>query len=186
MMKTYRFASYSRYVGKKRNADYYAWCLYLDATLEKLREIRQVEYTLHPTFPDPVRSVSEPEHCFALQSEGWGDFEVYMRVFSVDGDLTRLVYPLELKRDNWPRGTRLTGFDDEATRRVYEGLLEEEWEWRKLSTLARYGDISLGETGAILGRLADKRAVRKAYFLSLEGEELWGATHRVGLLPEPK
>lgn len=185
-METYHFACYSRYIGKKGGADYYAWCLYLDATPEELREIRQVEYTLHPTFPNPVRSVNEPEHCFALQSEGWGDFRVHIRVFSLEGDLTRQVYPLTLERDNWPRGARLTSFDDETTRRVYEALLEKDWEWRKPSTLARYAGISLAETGAILGRLGEKRAVRKAYFLSLEGEELWGATYRVGLLPEPK
>ena len=44
-----------------------------------------MEYTLHPSFPDPVRTVLDREHRFAIMSNGWGSFLMEIRVIYEDG-----------------------------------------------------------------------------------------------------
>jgi hypothetical protein len=184
-MFAYRFASYSRFIGTKKGYDTYAWCIYLDVDRDELNNVQEVEYILHPSFPNPVRVIRNAKHCFALESEGWGGFVLHTRIILNNGDIVRDRYNLELIRDGWPMGKRFTAFD-RSTELVYNTLLREKWDWRKLSTLARAGNVDLDMAESILARLEDGRAVRKAYFASIDNEELWGATYRVGLLPEPK
>jgi transcription initiation factor IIF auxiliary subunit len=84
----------SRYVGKDR----WAWTVFVKASSTVLREIRCVEYTLHPTFPDPVRRVCElgnPAQPFALQSEGWGTFTIGVRVLFRNGNTRVLRHELK-------------------------------------------------------------------------------------------
>ena len=47
--------------------------MFVEGDCDTLKQIDCVEYTLHPTFPDPVRKVcSQPETKFALSNNGWG------------------------------------------------------------------------------------------------------------------
>jgi hypothetical protein len=186
MMFDHRFVSYSRFIGTKKDHDTYAWCVYLDVDRDKLNDIQEVEYVLHPTFPNPVRVIRSAKHCFALESEGWGGFLLHMRIILNNGDIVRDRYNLNFVKDGWPMGKRLTTFDDESTELVYNTLLREKWDWRKLSTLTRSGNVDPDTAKSILERLENRRAVRKAHFASIDNEELWGATCRIGLLPEPK
>jgi transcription initiation factor IIF auxiliary subunit len=83
----------SRYVGNDR----WVWTVFVSAPATVLREIRCVEYTLHPTFPDPVRRVCErgdPAQPFALQSDGWGTFTIGVRVFFRSGETRALRHEL--------------------------------------------------------------------------------------------
>jgi hypothetical protein len=64
-------------------------------------------------------------------------------------------------------------------------LFDPKWEWRKLSTIARIAGISSAIADEALERLAREEFVRKAYFRSIDNEELWGATSKVGKLPRP-
>jgi transcription initiation factor IIF auxiliary subunit len=185
-MKNLTFATYSRLLGKRSDQERYAWCVYLHETDEQLKKIREVEYTLHPTFPNPVRNIIDREHCFPLLSDGWGAFSIRIRVISIDGDLVRASHMLTLEKDNWPRGKRPVSFKDDDTKRVYEALIAEKWEWRKVSTISKVAKTDTKITKQILSELCDQRACRKAYFASPDGSELWGATEVVGLLPTPR
>jgi transcription initiation factor IIF auxiliary subunit len=65
------------------------WSAYIQASPEALRRIRCVEYTLHPTFPEPVRrvcAIGNAAHPFALSSNGWGVFEIGIRVMFNNGE----------------------------------------------------------------------------------------------------
>jgi transcription initiation factor IIF auxiliary subunit len=63
----------SSYAGGGR----WAWSVFVDADAETLRQIECVEYTLHPTFPNPVRRVcNQSKTGFALSTNGWGTFRL--------------------------------------------------------------------------------------------------------------
>ena len=177
--------NYSRYTGKKQNYDRYAWCVFLQASRAELREVESVEYVLHPTFPDPVRRISDRDHCFALESRGWGIFTIQIKIQMTDDKTERGQYRLRLERDEWPKGDKLERFPDLPTQKTYEALFDNRYQWRKLSTLCRIANLSQEDARQILSSLQEQRLVRKAYYESLDDEELWGATNVVGLLPEP-
>jgi transcription initiation factor IIF auxiliary subunit len=82
-------ANTSRYVGNDR----WDWTVYIKASPDVLRNIRCVEYKLHSTFPDPNRkvcSLGDTNQPFALKSNGWGTFDVPVRVVFKNGK-TRLL-----------------------------------------------------------------------------------------------
>jgi transcription initiation factor IIF auxiliary subunit len=77
-------ANTSRYVGDRR----WEWTVFVQASPETLNGIRCVEYTLHPTFPDPVRrqcALGDLRFPFALTTNGWGTFEIAIKVLFKDG-----------------------------------------------------------------------------------------------------
>jgi transcription initiation factor IIF auxiliary subunit len=61
-----------------------------------LDEITSVEYTLHPSFANPVRSVTDRSSKFRLKTAGWGTFTVYPKAIHQDGSQTLLEHELEL------------------------------------------------------------------------------------------
>ena len=88
----------SRYVGDGR----YDWTVFVYGPRVAADQVRCVEYTLHPSFPNPVRRVcvrgKDVDHAFALSSNGWGEFTIALRVLFRDGTEQRLSYPLKLNR----------------------------------------------------------------------------------------
>ena len=77
-------ANTSRYVGERR----WEWTVFLQAAPQVLDGVRCVEYTLHPTFPDPVRrqcALGDPRFPFGLTTNGWGTFEISIKVVFKDG-----------------------------------------------------------------------------------------------------
>jgi transcription initiation factor IIF auxiliary subunit len=88
-----RVASTSSYLGKDR----YDWKVYLVADPPVLDRIDHVEYILHPSFPDPVRTVTDRAHAFALVSNGWGEFNILVKVFYRNGKTETLQHWLSLR-----------------------------------------------------------------------------------------
>lgn len=84
----------SEYVGGGR----YNWTVYIEAPAAILTRIDSVEYTLHPTFPNPVRIVKSRDNKFALKSNGWGEFTIFVRIFFSDGTINKYEYPLKLSK----------------------------------------------------------------------------------------
>jgi transcription initiation factor IIF auxiliary subunit len=84
----------SRYVGRSR----WDWTVFIVADDETLDEIKCVEYTLHPTFPDPIRMIcnrgSASGKGFFLNSNGWGTFSIGVKVVFKDGDIKYLKHKL--------------------------------------------------------------------------------------------
>ena len=82
-----------KYVGE----DYWEWSVWIDGPKKELDRVESVTYTLHPTFPKPVRIVESREDRFRLSTAGWGVFTLYAKVEHKDGSTERLKHELELR-----------------------------------------------------------------------------------------
>lgn len=82
-----------QYVGAGRHN----WTVSLVAPESVLNRIGYVEYTLHPSFPDPVRKVTERQTRFALSSNGWGEFNIQVKVVEKQGMIRYLEHWLTLR-----------------------------------------------------------------------------------------
>jgi transcription initiation factor IIF auxiliary subunit len=175
--------SYSRFERQRNGLDIFPFCAFVDPASRAFKELSSVEYVLHPSFPDPTRRSSDSRICFAIESEAWGGFGISIRGFMRSGEILRATYDLRLERDAWPKGDRPTAFASTEASAVYGALFDERYDWRKLSTIVRRSGIAEDRVLEVLAHLATQRVVRKAYFLSIDKEELWGATAVVGLMP---
>lgn len=182
-MTTIAFNNYSRFSRRRQDNDIYSWCVYVKGDTKLMNSIEMIEYTLHPTFPNPVREIVDREHCFALQSEGWGTFKIEIRTFFVDGREVDSNYLLRLEADDWPKGPIFQTNNDPNAALVYATILDSSLDWRKESTLLKWANITPSDALDALQRLSAGGYIRKAYFRSIDGENLWGATSRVGKLP---
>jgi transcription initiation factor IIF auxiliary subunit len=81
--------------------DWWSWSVWVDGPKKDLDGIDFVEYTLHPTFRDPVRTIKTRHNGFRLKTEGWGVFPIYARVCKKDGSVLRLKHQLKL---SYPSG----------------------------------------------------------------------------------
>jgi transcription initiation factor IIF auxiliary subunit len=169
---------------KKNNDDWYDWCIFVDENFDVINSIKSVEYILHSTFPDPIRSIESKHSKFALFSSGWGEFLVKIRVHYENGSLSTISYYLRLERDNWPRKQAPNTFPDNETRLIYQALLHKKYRWRKIDTIARNLNLSNDIVLNILYDLENRDLVRKAPFPSIDGKEMWGATAVVGISPK--
>jgi transcription initiation factor IIF auxiliary subunit len=82
--------------------DWWRWSVRVEGDPESLDQIARVVYQLHPTFPQPVREVTDRETNFAVKSEGWGTFVIHARVELQDGRSQKLSHELQL---TYPDGT---------------------------------------------------------------------------------
>ena len=115
-----RIKNTSSYVGAGR----WTWTIFVDADPETLRQIRCVEYTLHPTFPDPVRKVcNQPETKFAHSTKGWGIFTVKVNILYKNGRIEAREHPLVFKQQPAPDSLRVTARN--WSRQIEPGW----WEW---------------------------------------------------------
>jgi transcription initiation factor IIF auxiliary subunit len=62
-------------------------------------------YILHPTFANPVRTITNRTNKFLLKTAGWGVFWIRAKVIDKEGKETLLGHYLELK---YPDGTPTT------------------------------------------------------------------------------
>jgi len=65
---------------KQTEDDRWDWEIHLDGEKKDLAEIDYVEYTLHRTFPNPIRRIYDRNSGFKLETNGWGTFTVYLTV----------------------------------------------------------------------------------------------------------
>ncbi|MCW5966668.1 MAG: hypothetical protein KIT83_21700, partial [Bryobacterales bacterium] len=69
---------------------------------EALDRVELVEWTLHPTFPNPIRKSTDRANKYILETGGWGTFPIRARAMLKDGSEIRLRHELEL---HYPDGT---------------------------------------------------------------------------------
>jgi hypothetical protein len=181
---TFEVKQYSRFLEEKHNHRIFAFCVFISGASADLEMISEVEYTLHPSFPDPRRVSTDRRHCFVLQSQAYGGFGMLVRIFSGNECIHEEWYVVYLRDGNWPMGEKASKFESKLEFVIYSSLIEEEWDWRKLSTLVRRAGVGVDEVVRTLHLLEERGLVRKAYFKSVDKDELWGATCRVGCLPE--
>ena len=85
--------------------DYWKWWIWVEGPADELDRIDYVVYTLHPTFPNPVRTVTDRASKFRLDTMGWGVFRIYAKVVDKGSNETRLKHDLVLE---YPDGTPTT------------------------------------------------------------------------------
>jgi transcription initiation factor IIF auxiliary subunit len=86
----------SRYQGD----DWWKWSIWLQGPEQELDEVESVEYKLHPTFPRPVRTVSDRASNFRLATHGWGVFPIQAKIMKRNGEVVRLRHQLVLRYDD--------------------------------------------------------------------------------------
>ncbi len=73
------------------------WTVYINADSSTISKIKCVEYILHPTFSNRFQRICDsPTNNFALNSNGWGEFNIEVRVFFKDGSTKNLNHWLNL------------------------------------------------------------------------------------------
>ena len=72
------------------------WSLWLDGPEDELDKVEYVEYVLHPTFPNPVRKIADRSTNFRLNTRGWGEFSIKVRVHLDDDEMIVMEHWLEL------------------------------------------------------------------------------------------
>jgi transcription initiation factor IIF auxiliary subunit len=84
-------------VATRTGEEWWNWTIFIEGPEEALNQIQCVEYTLHPTFSNPVQEVCSRgigPHAFAFSARGWGTFAIQIRVFLKNGQVQRLVHNL--------------------------------------------------------------------------------------------
>jgi hypothetical protein len=70
------------------------WTVFIDTDPVTMARIDCVEYTLHKTFPNPVRKRCNPKDKFALNTNGWGTFRVKVKLMFKNGSEKLLFHDL--------------------------------------------------------------------------------------------
>ena len=80
--------------------DWWQWSVFLDdGGSGDLSEVEYVDYVLHPTFPNPRRTIRDSETRFKLSTAGWGTFLIRAFVHPKKGQKIKLEHRLVLKYD---------------------------------------------------------------------------------------
>jgi transcription initiation factor IIF auxiliary subunit len=85
--------------------DWWKWKVWIESPSQDLDRISNVTYTLHRTFPNPVRTIKDRESKFCLETSGWGEFTIFALVEFENKELQKLTHELELR---YPDGRRTT------------------------------------------------------------------------------
>lgn len=80
---------------KYEGNDWWKWSLWVEGSAEDLDQIESVTYRLHPTFPEPIRTVADRASKFQLRCAGWGVFLIPVQVQLKDGRTIELAHQLQ-------------------------------------------------------------------------------------------
>jgi transcription initiation factor IIF auxiliary subunit len=86
-----------RQSAKYAGNDWWDWSVWLEGTDAALDAVSYVEWRLHPTFPDPVRRVTNRQSKFRLDTGGWGTFVIQSVIYMKTGSPERLRHELQLQ-----------------------------------------------------------------------------------------
>ena len=84
-------AQSQRYEGDQ----WWKWSLWIEGSDEDLNLIDSVTYRLHPTFPEPIRTVTDRASKFQLRCSGWGIFRIPVEVRLKNGETIALAHQLQ-------------------------------------------------------------------------------------------
>lgn len=93
--------SEARRIADRAGRPYYQWRVFVDENPGVLDRIRCIEYTLHPTSPQPHQTVDDPEGGFVLEGRAWGEFRIIAEVFYKDGTREAQQHFLDFSKP-WP------------------------------------------------------------------------------------
>lgn len=181
-MTDLRFSNYSR-ASKRGKQTTYEWCVFLDEPLEVAEGIKSVRYHLHPSFPNPLQVRTSARQRFALFSKGWGEFDIFIEIEMKNGEIGETSYRVKLHEDDWPTGPDASTVTDPLQQKLLGMMAEMDYRWRRFGTLVNKAGVSEGEVQAALDELKKGGLARPSPKKASDGQVLWGATERVGLLP---
>lgn len=97
-VKINRDSIYTANTSTRDREDWWDWAVFIVGDDSTLKEIKCVEYTLHPSFPDPIRRVCTKGPIsgrgFFLSTSGWGTFMIEVKIMFKDGDVRELRHQL--------------------------------------------------------------------------------------------
>jgi YEATS family len=99
--KEIRFNNYAKKIRALSERTYYRWRVFVDEPDQVLKGIAEVQYLLHPTFPEPLQVRTNPADKFAVEASGWGQFLIHIAVKYKDGSTVETGYNLDLTK-GWP------------------------------------------------------------------------------------
>lgn len=88
----FKFKTEARPEGK----DWYEWRVWVEGPAQKLGEVKEVEYILHPTYPERFHHRENAGDGFQLRSEGWGEFDIIAKITLASGEQQTVKVPLKL------------------------------------------------------------------------------------------
>jgi len=80
---------------KYEGDNWWKWSLWIEGSNEDLDQVECVTYTLHSTFPEPIRTVTDRASKFQLRCAGWGVFMIPVEVQLKDGRTIQLAHQLQ-------------------------------------------------------------------------------------------
>jgi hypothetical protein len=80
-----------------REGGWWEWSVWIEAPPADLDQLARVVYVLHPTFANPVRTVTDRHSAFRLNESGWGEFRLYATAVFTDGHSEHLEHDLALQ-----------------------------------------------------------------------------------------
>jgi YEATS family len=95
------FNNYARSIGNQGGRPYFEWRVFVDEKPQVLNTIAQVDYLLHPTFPDPFRTSRDRDKHFELIASGWGTFRIVITIHYTNGSEAKTSYTLDFDK-SWP------------------------------------------------------------------------------------
>lgn len=97
----FKFNNYSQDTGISGDYRWFKWKVFMDEPAEKRDKVESVEYRLHETFPNPIRTVEDRDSQFSLTGVGWGEFDIFITIYLKDGKEVHTKYYLDLDKP-WP------------------------------------------------------------------------------------
>jgi len=82
---------------KYQGNDWWKWSIWIEGPTAELDQVDYVTYTLHPTFPTPVRTVDDRGSKFRMETHGWGTFPIQVKVCRKNGEVFKLTHNLILE-----------------------------------------------------------------------------------------
>lgn len=96
-----RINNYARALSTIQGRNYYNWRVFVDEPVQVLNRIAEVQYLLHPTFPNPLQVRTNPNDRFALENSGWKQFTIQITIRFKDHSIETTSYYLDLTK-RWP------------------------------------------------------------------------------------
>lgn len=99
-----KFSNWTRSTGESYGGrDYFKWRVFVDEDVGILDCIDEVQYELHPTFPNPLQIRRERSNNFAVEMSGWGEFDIKITVKLSNGTILPVQsYHLDFNKP-WPQ-----------------------------------------------------------------------------------
>jgi hypothetical protein len=96
-----KFNNFARIIGKRHGKTFYEWRVFVDEPDDVLERIAEVQYLLHPSFPDPLQVRTNPNRKFAVEASGWGQFPIEITVRYKNQSTATMSYSLDFSKE-WP------------------------------------------------------------------------------------